>query len=165
MDLTVTVGAATVKEKDRSRRTRAYRVTRADVALGAEPGVCDLKKPVIDGSVGLMAVGATFKRRRMWPEKRPSPFGMAGVTVFIDAGLLELRRIGRPVRIMAVRTDELSFSQRHMRRAIELRLSLQVALAANFYLRPPVKERRLFTHLRELLVARLFHQRVAGDTS
>ena len=32
--------------------------------------------------------------------------------------------------------------------------------------RPLVKERRLLTHLRELMpVGRLFHQRVAGDTS
>jgi len=135
------------------------------VALGAEPGVRDLEQPVIDGSVGLMAIGATFKRRRMRPEKRPSPLGMAGVTVFIDAGLLELRRIGGAMRIMAIRADELSFSERHMGRAIELRVSLQVTLAANFYFRPPVKEGRLLTHFGELLVARLLHQSMAGDAS
>ena len=140
MDLTVTVGAATVKEKDRSRRPRADRVTRAHMALGAEPGVCDLEQPVIDGSVGLVAVGAIFKCRRMWPEKRPAPLGMTGVTVFIDAGLFELGRIGGAMRIMAIGADELSFSERHMGRAIELGVSLQVTLAANFYFCPPVKE-------------------------
>jgi hypothetical protein len=165
MDLAVTVGAAPIKEKYRCRRPRCYRVTCNIMARGADPWVRDLEKPVIDGSVRLMAIGTIFKRRRMWPEKRPSPFGMAGVTVFIDAGLLELGRIGRPMRIMAVRTDELSFSERHMGRAIELRVSLQVTLAANFYLCPPVKEGRLLTHLRELLVARLLHQSMAGDAS
>jgi hypothetical protein len=165
MDLAVTVGAATVKEKNRSLRSRADRVLYRHVALGAEPGVRDLEQPVIDGSVGFMAIGATFKRRRMRPEKRPSPLGMAGVTVFIDAGLLELRRIGGAMRIMAIRADELSFSERHMGRAIELRVSLQVTLAANFYLCPPVKEGRLLTHFDELLVARLLHQSMAGHAS
>ena len=165
MDLAVTVGAATVKEKHRSRRSRVDWVLHRHVALGAEPGVGNLEKPVIDGSVGLMAVGAIFKRRRMRPEKRPSPLGVTGVTVFVDTGLLELGRIGGAVRIMAIRADELSFSERHMGRAIELRVSLQVTLAANFYLCPPVKEGRLLTHFGELLVARLLHQSMAGDAS
>jgi hypothetical protein len=89
-------------------------VTRAHMALGAEPGVRDLEEPVIDGSVGLMANGAIFKRRWMGPEKRPAPLGVAGVTVFVDAGLLELRRIRRAVWIMTVRADKLSFSKWHM---------------------------------------------------
>lgn len=165
MDLTVTVGTATVKEKDRSWRPRRRRVLCVHVALGAEPGVRDLEQPVIDCSVRLVAVGATFKCRGMWPEKRPAPLGMAGVTVFVDAGLLELGRIGGAVRIVAIRADELSLSERHMGGAIELRVSLQVTLAANRYFRPPVKEGRLLTHLRELLVARLLHQSMAGHTS
>jgi hypothetical protein len=165
MDLAVAVGAAPVKEKHRSRRPRADRVTRAHMTLGAEPGISNLEKPVIDGPVGLMAIRAIFKGRRMRPEKRPPPLGMTGVTVFIDTGLLELGRIGGAMRIMAIRADELSFSERHMGRAIELRVSLQVTLAANFYLCPPVKEGRLLTHLRELLVARLLHQSMAGDAS
>ena len=136
------------------------------MALGAEPGVRDFEQPVIDGSVGLVAVGAIFKRRRMRPQERPAPLGMTGVTVFIDAGLLELGRIGGAVRIMAVRTGYLAFSHRHMRRAHQLGFSLQMTLAANLGLSPLVKERRLLTNLRELIpVRRFFHQRVAGDTS
>ena len=115
MDLTVTVGAASVKEEDRSRRPRRHGVTRCVMARSAKPRVCDLEKPIIDGSVGLVAVAAVFKCRRMLPQKGPAPFGVAGVTVFIDAGLLELRRIGGAVRIMAVRTGYLAFSHRHMR--------------------------------------------------
>jgi hypothetical protein len=53
-----------------------------------------------------------------------------------------------------------------MRRAHELGFSLQVALAANFGLRPLVKERRLLANLDELIfVGRLFHQRMASNTS
>ena len=72
------------------------------MARGAEPRVRDFEKPVIDGSVRLVTVGAVLKRRRMFPQERPAPLGMAGVTVFIDAGLLELGRIGGAVRIVAV---------------------------------------------------------------
>ena len=104
MDLTVTVGAASVKEEDRSRRPRRHGVTRCVMARGAKPRVCDFEKAIIDGSVRLMAIATVFKRRRMFPQKRPAPLSMAGVTVFIDAGLFELGRIGGAVRIVAVRT-------------------------------------------------------------
>jgi hypothetical protein len=104
MDLAVTVGAAPIKEKYRSRRPRRHRVLRRIMARGAKPRVRDFEKPIIDGSVGLMTVATVLKRRRMLPQKRPAPLGMAGVTVFIDAGLSELRRIGGAVRIVAVRT-------------------------------------------------------------
>src|SRR5215467_959462 len=67
---------------------------------------------------------------------------------------------------MTVRADELSFSQRHMGRAIELGLSLQVALAANFYFRPPVEKWRLFTDLSELiLIGRPLHHPMAIDAA
>lgn len=166
MDLAMTVGAASVKKEDRSRWPRRHGVTRRIVARGAEPRVRDLEKPVIDGSVRLVAVGTVLKHRRMLPQKWPAPFGMAGVTVFIHAGLLELRRIGGAVRIVAVGTGKLAFSQRHVRRAIELGFSLQVALTANLGLSSLVKERRLLTNLDELiLIGRLFHHLMAGDTS
>src|SRR5262245_16147438 len=164
MDLAVTVGAASVKEENRSRRPRRHRVTRCVMTRSAEPRVRDFEEPIIDGSVGLMAIATVFKYRRMCPQKWPSPLGVTGVTVLIDAGLFELGRIGGAVRIVAARTNELSFSHRHMRRTIELRVSLQVALAANFYLRPFIKKRCLLAHFRELLVARPFHYRMAGDT-
>ena len=113
-----------------------------------------------------MAIATVFKRRRMLPQKRPAPLGVAGVTVFIDAGLLELGRIGGAVRIVAIRASELAFSHGHMRRAHELGFSLQVALAANLGFRPLIKKRRLLTNLHELmLVGRLLHQLMAGDTS
>jgi hypothetical protein len=95
MDLTVTVGAASVKEKDRSRRPRRHRVTGCVMARGAEPRIGHFEKPVIDGSVRLMAITTVLKCRRMFPQKRPAPLSMAGVTVFIDAVCLA-GRIGVP---------------------------------------------------------------------
>jgi hypothetical protein len=40
--------------------------------------------------MGIMAVGATIKHRRMLKEKRASPLRMAGIAVFVHADLFEL---------------------------------------------------------------------------
>jgi hypothetical protein len=89
---------------------------------------------------------------------------VAGITVLVDAGLFELSRIGRSVRVVATRTGQLAFSHRHVRRAHELGPSLQVTLTANFGLRPIDKKRRDFGKLGQLFAAGFFHQRVAVDT-
>src|SRR5262250_2972895 len=114
VDLAVTVGAASVEKEDRSWRPRGHRVLYRHVTLSTEPGVRDLEQPVIDSSMRLVANRTIFKRRWMRPEKRPAPFGVAGVTVFVDAVLFELRRIRSAVRVMAVRASELSFPNWHM---------------------------------------------------
>ncbi len=166
MHLTVTVGAASVKEENRSRRPRRHRVTGCVMARGAEPRIGHFEKPIIDGSVGLVAIATVFKCRRMLPQKGPTPFGVAGVTVFIDAGLLELGRIGGAMWIVAVRTSQLAFSQRHMRRAHELGFSLQMTLTANLGFGPLIEKRRLLARLHELMpVGGLFHQRMTGNAS
>ncbi len=61
-----------------------------------------------------MTVGTVLEHRRMLPEKRAAPFAVAAVTVLVDAGLYELRRVGRAVRVMAARASDLSFSERHV---------------------------------------------------
>jgi hypothetical protein len=166
VDLAVTVGAASVEEEDRSWRPRANRVLYRHVTLSTEPGVRDLEQPVIDSSMRLVANRTIFKRRWMGPEKRPAPLGVTGVTVFIDAGLLELGRVRRAVGIMAVRTDELSFPERHMGRAVELRLPLRVTLAANFYFRTLVKERSFLTNFCQLIpIGGFLHQGMAINAS
>ena len=165
MDLTVTVCAASVKEENRSLRPRCHRVTCCVMARGAEPRVCDLEQPIIDGSVRLVTVATVLKRRRMFPQKRPAPLSMAGVTVFIDAGLLELRRVRTAVRIVAIGANDFPFSQRHVRGTHELCLALQMALTANFYFRAINEERRYIGQLRELLATGLFHQCVTIDAS
>jgi len=67
---------------------------------------------------------------------------------------------------MAVRTDELSFPERHVGRAVELRLPLQVALAANFYFRTPVEKWCLLANLCELIPIGCFlHQCMAINAS
>lgn len=84
------IRAASVEKEDRSGRPRGGGVKRTHMTLGAEPRVRDLEQPVVDGSVGIVAVGAIFERRRMRPKEWAAPLGMAGVAVFVDTGLFEL---------------------------------------------------------------------------
>lgn len=66
------------------------------------------------------------------------------------------------MRVMAIGTGNLSFPQRHVRRALELRLSLQVALQANLRLGLLIEENGLISNFRELILrACLLHNRMA----
>lgn len=87
-----------------------------DMTLTAKPRISDFQQAVVDRAMRFVAISATFQNRRMFPQKRPSPLGVAGVTIFVDAGLPELRRIRASVRIVAVGTDHFPFSKRHVRR-------------------------------------------------
>src|SRR5690242_5613372 len=132
------------------------------MALRAEPRVGDFQQPVVDRAVGLMAVGAVFKRGRMFPQERTAPLGVAGVTVLVDASLFELGGIRRSVRVVAVAAADFSFAQRHMRRAHELRLSLQMALPADLDVRALPEKWGFVVDLRELIaIRRLMHDRMA----
>ena len=94
------------------------------VTLGAKPRHAHFKQTVIDAAMRFMAIGTIVGNRGMLKKVWPSPLRMAGVTVLIDAGLFELCRIGRSVRVMAVGADDLALSHGHMRRAHKLRLAL-----------------------------------------
>ena len=74
------------------------------MTLGAQPRVSNFQQSVIDRAVGLVAVSTTFERGWMLIKKWAAPLGMAGVTVLVDTGLLELGGIRRAVRIVAVST-------------------------------------------------------------
>ena len=124
MNLAMAVRAASVEEKNRVAASRGTRMARSDMALRAESWVRDLQKPVIDRTVRLMTVGAVLDHRRVFPEKWPAPFCMAGVAVLIDTGLPQHGGVGRPVRIVTIRAGHLALAQGHVRGAHELGLPL-----------------------------------------
>ena len=163
----MTVGAATIKEKNRVSPPRIGRVPRGrHVTLCAQPWVCHFEQSVVDRAVRFVTVYAALEHRRVFIQKRSASFRVAGITVVVYGGLFELGGIGRAVRVVAVRTGQFPLANRHMRRAHELRFPLQVTLPAHFRLGSFVKERRLVTDLGQLeAVAGLFHQRVAVDAS
>jgi hypothetical protein len=156
----MTIGTAPVEETALSCQISIP--MNANMTFIAEPRHADFEQPVIDGTVGFMAIRTIFSNRRMLMKVWASPLRMAGVAVLVDAVLLELRRIGGAVRVVAIGTGDFTFPQGHMGRAQELCLSLQVTLAAHFYFRSLVEERRLVVHLRELIPVRgLLHNGVA----
>ncbi len=124
VNLTMTVGAAPVKEENRISVPRCAGVPPMDMALGADPGIRNFKKPVVVRSVRIMAVSAVLNDRRMLPEEGSPSLRMTRVAVFVDACLLELGRVRCAVRVMAVGTGKLPFPERHVRRALEGGLSL-----------------------------------------
>lgn len=114
MNLTVAVGAAPVEETA-LRCQIITSVTR--VTLVAEPRHPHFKQAVVDRTVGLMAMGAILKNRRMLVQVGPPSLGMAAIAVLVNARLLELRGIRGAMWVVAVRTGHLSFPHRHVGRA------------------------------------------------
>ena len=167
MDLAMAVGASPVKEEVGVRRV-PHPVT-AVVALFTESRHPRLEQALVNGAVRIMAVGTIIEDRRMFKEEGTASFRVTGVTVFVYAGLFELRGIGRAVRVMAIGAGNFPFPQRHVRRTLELSQSLQVALEANLCLGPLIEENGLVSNLRELVLrARFLHDRMAvhaGDTA
>lgn len=165
MDLVVTIGTAAIKEKARARVPRRARVTWRHMALGTQPWIANFKQTVIDRTMRFMTIGAVFHHGRMFPKKRPAPLGVAGVAVFIDACLFELRRIGTTMRVVTIRACNFPLAQRHMRRAHQLGFALQVTLAADLGFGPLVKEGILLPNLRQLMaVTGFFHHGMAIHT-
>jgi hypothetical protein len=162
----MTVGATTIKEKPRGRAPGRGRMLCLGVTLSAEPGIGNSEQAIVDRPVRLMAGGAILQDRRVFPKKGSAPLRVTGVTVFINSRLNELRWIRRSVRIMTVRTGELSFAKRHMGGAHELRFTLEMALAADFRLRALVKERGPVANLGKLIsVGGFLHDGVATNAT
>ena len=164
MNLAMTVGTTTIKEKTRSWTTGRGRMLRFRMTLSAQPWIGNFKQAIVNGAVRLMASGAILEHRRVFPKEWPAPLGMTGVTVFIDGSLDKLRGIRRAVRIMTVRTSNLAFSKRHMGGTHELCLPLQMTLPTDFRLCALVKERGFVANLGKLIsVSGLLHHGVASN--
>jgi hypothetical protein len=114
---------------------RRRRMLGLNVALLAEPGSFGLKKSVMLGAVGGMAVEAILPDRGMFPEKWPLLFRVAGQAILVDRGLLEKGRAQAPVGVMAVGATHLALPQGHVGGTLELGLLDVVALKAGVHLR------------------------------
>ena len=62
-----------------------------------------------------MACDAVFRYWRVLPKERTAPFPVTLETVLVDCALGQQLRIRAPVRIMAIRARDFSFSERHVR--------------------------------------------------
>lgn len=141
----VTVRAGAVENKPRSGIMRLSRMPCFHVALLAELRFGGDEQRLVIGAVGFMAIGAILHRRRMLPEKRSPLLGMAGITELVHRVGLEQRVGDASMGVVAARAGHLSFPQRHMGGAHQLRFSLNVTLSAGLY----------FGRLRQLISLRM----------
>ena len=102
----MTVGTAAIEKTSSGSRVIG---SVARMTFGAKPRHARFQQAVVDAAMRLMAIGTIIRNRRMLMEKRPAPLGVAGITVLVDARLLELRRIGRAMRVVAVRAGDFAF--------------------------------------------------------
>lgn len=79
----------------------------------------------------LVAIEAIFHYRRVLPQKRTPPLGMALVAVLVGRAFDQLLRVGRAVGIVAIGAGDLPLAKRHVRGAHKLRAPHWVALKAN----------------------------------
>ena len=122
MNLAMTIGAAPVEKTTLKSRIPVSVTTH--MTLVAQPRHAHLKQVVIDRTVGLVTIGTIVNNRRMLKKKWSTPLCMAGVTVFVNAVLLELRWVGASMRVMAIGTRDLAFPQRHVGRTQKLGFTL-----------------------------------------
>jgi hypothetical protein len=88
MDLAMAVGAAPVEEKVRVLPIPIS--VRTIVTLRTKPRHAYFEQPLVNGTVGIMAVGTIIEDRRMLKEKGTASLCVAGVTIFVHAVLYEL---------------------------------------------------------------------------
>ena len=94
------------------------------VALLAEPGLAGLQHLRAGGTMRIMAVGAILHHRRMLPQERTAPLRMTLVAGLVGRAFDQQLGIGSSMRVMAICASDLSFSKRHVSRAINLSAAL-----------------------------------------
>ena len=116
VNLTVAVSTAAVEEEDRGGSSWSARMLRCHVTARAESRIGDFEQPIVHRPVRLVTIGTIFHCRWMFPKEGAAPFGVTGVTVLIDAVLLQLSWAWAAMRIVTVAAGHLSLSDRHVRR-------------------------------------------------
>ena len=89
MNVGMTVGAPTVEVLDRAKWLRLGRVAAAVMAGVAHARHAHLQQLRIVAAVRLMAVGAVFEDRRVFPQERAAAFGVAAKAVLVGVALDE----------------------------------------------------------------------------
>lgn len=89
------------------------------------------------GAVRVMAAGAVFSNRLMFPQEGPALIGMALVAGLVDRVFLQVGRCRSPVRVMAVGTDYFAFLDRMVRYFAAVRSLVLVTVKADLGLAGP----------------------------
>ena len=113
------------------RETRAAvecgRVIGLAVALLAQERLPDLQHAGLVGAVRVMAIGAVFRYRLMFPQERTALVGVALIAGLIDRMFLQVGGRRRAMRVMAVGADHLALPDRVVRDLVAVRSLILVA--------------------------------------
>src|SRR5215831_13223024 len=118
---------------DRSR-TAEYGAVAEAMTLGAYPWPRHFQHIFIGAAVRVVTAQAILPHRCMLEQERSALFGVALVAVVVDRVFPQHCFGGGAVRIVTVRAGDLSFPDRHVRRAENLSAPILVALEAGFQL-------------------------------
>ena len=105
------------------------------VALLTQKGSSRLQKGRLSRAVGLVAVAAIFRDRLMFPEERPTVFGVETRAGLVDRAFDETCGRSRAMRRMARCASHLAFMQRVMRRPYQAQMLCLVTRPTDFRLR------------------------------
>src|SRR5215472_3463511 len=134
MNCDVAVLAGASERLDRHRTAENGAVTEA-MTFGTQSRPRYLQHVFVVAAVRIMAAQAVFPHRRVLEQERAALLSVAFVTGVVD-GVFPQQRFGRAaaVRIVTVRTGDLAFAQRHVRRAEDLGASVLVTLETGVHL-------------------------------
>src|SRR5215471_1030096 len=103
------------------------------VALPAKLRPLHLQHKLFGRAVRVVAIETVFAHRRVLPKKWTTLLGMALVASIVHRVRAQHRLGSSAVRIMAVRTGDLAFAQRHVGREIILGAAIFVTLVAGVW--------------------------------
>ena len=115
------VSAAAIEIPDRIKQGWSRWMPTAVVTGIANPRHPHLQQLRVAGAMRFMAVNTVLHYGRVFPEKRPTSFGVATQAILIHCCLPKLAWIGSAVRVMATRAGYFAFPVRHVRGALQLR--------------------------------------------
>src|SRR5580765_4871077 len=95
------VCAATIEVADGIKQGWSRWVPARDVTGIAHARHPHFKRVRVAGGVRFMAVDAALHNRRVLPQERATPFGMASQAILVHGCLPQLAWIGRAMRVMA----------------------------------------------------------------
>ena len=100
------------------------------MALPAKLGPLYLQQKFVGGAVWVVAIEAIFTNRRVFPKEWTTLLSMALVAIVVHRIFTQHGLGGTAVRVMAIRTSDLAFTQRHVGRKVRLRASVFMTLEA-----------------------------------
>lgn len=114
VNLHMAIAATLVEDEPAVRWPQKIGAMIKAVTFRAKLGPLYLQQSLFGGAVWVMAIETVFTHRRVLPKEWTTLLGMTLVAVIVHRIFAQHRFGGSAVRIMAIRTGDLAFAQRHV---------------------------------------------------